>query len=155
MFRNNEMFRYEECLWKEIVMGYLNEDLIRASVESIKEYYFCGGEGAKDSEHSYEMRLKKADQKLWEITKEYDTEGEESRLYRVVSEVLAVHDQVFMEVGMLAGLEFVREPEGDEYLQYKVMYISLFQEITRVVETLQEAQRGVEEFFASDLNITD
>lgn len=114
-------------------MGYLNETLKRASIQSLREYFLYGVDGNEYTTKSYEVRIKKAHQEWHSIVNEYDEDGEESKLYRVISSVLAEHEHVYMEMGIQAGFQLAKDIEGiqdneKQYLQYKEMYSSLFQD---------------------------
>lgn len=135
-------------------MGYLNETLKRASIQSLREYFLYGVDGNEYTTKSYEVRIKKAHQEWRNIVKEYDEDGEESKLYRVISSVLAEHGHVYMEMGIQAGFQLAKDLEGiqdneKQYLQYKEMYSSLFQDVTKVIEELQRAQNYAEEMYIS------
>lgn len=98
------------------------------------------------------MRIKKAGVKCRDVVKEYDAEGEDSKLYRAVSNVLAEHEHVYMEMGIPAGFRLAKEIEriGEEEglcEQYKEMYSSLFWDVTEVIEALKRAQQVVEEMY--------
>jgi len=43
-------------------MGYLNETLKRASIQSLREYFLYGVDGNEYTTKSYEVRIKKANQ---------------------------------------------------------------------------------------------
>lgn len=136
-------------------MGYLDETLKRASMQSIREYLLYGVEGEEHTTESYEERLKRACKELREIVKRYDEEGEDSELHRVINNIIAEHEHVYMEMGMQAGFRLAKQlgrlPENERhYEQYKEMYDSLFGNVTKVIEVLQEAQRDVEEVYISN-----
>jgi len=73
----------------------------------------------------------------------------------VISSVLAEHEHVYMEMGIQAGFQLSKDIEGiqdneKQYLQYKEMYSSLFQDVTKVIEELQRAQNDAEEMYISN-----
>lgn len=133
-------------------MGYLNETLKRVNVQSLREYLLCGTEGGEYSTENYEERLKKAYGRWRDIVKEYDSDGEDSELFRVINNVLAEHENVYMEMGIQAGFRLARglEEEQDsreQFQGYKNMYTSLFKEVTEVIEKLQKAQNVAEDIY--------
>jgi len=137
-------------------MGYLNETLKRASVQSVREYLLYGVDGEEHTTKSYEVRLKKAYGEWRDIVKKYDEDGEDSELYRIINKVIVEHEHVYMEMGLLAGFQLAKEIEGSEddgklCLRYKEMYSSLFQDVTKVIEELQKAQKDAEEMYISSL----
>jgi len=139
---------------KEIVMGYLKETMKRASVQSIREYLLYGVDGEEHTTKSYEARLKKAYDEWKEVVQEYDEEGEDSKLYCAVSNIITEYEHVYMEVGLLAGFRLAKEIErnGDDEkheIKYKEMYSSLFQDVTQVIDELQAAQKIAEEIYIS------
>lgn len=135
-------------------MTYLKKALQRASVQSLREYLLYGVEGDDYTTKSYEVRIKKAFDKWTAMVKEYDEEWEESRLYKCFVEVLAEHENVYMEVGIQAGFQLARDVErrDEEGLcgRYKDMYSTLFQDVTVAIDGLKNAQRSVEEIFVSE-----
>lgn len=100
-------------------MGYLNETLRRASLQSLREYFLYGVGGDEYSTKSYEIRIEKADEKWLGVVKEYDVEGEDSKLYRAVSDVLIEHEHVYMEMGIQAGFRLAKDIDrrGDSSIE--------------------------------------
>lgn len=136
-------------------MGYLNDVLKRASVQSLREYLLYGVDGEEFTTKSYEVRIKKAFEEWRGIVNRYDDGGEDSELYRVISRGLAEHEHVYMEMGIQAGFQLAKEIEGNQggdkqFLQYKEMYSSLFRDVTKVIEELQKAQNEAEEMYISN-----
>lgn len=140
------------------MMGYLNEALQRASVQSLRAYFLYGVDGERYSTDCYEMRIKKAYEKWYDVVGEYENDVEDSRLYQVVCEVITEYEHVYMEMGIQAGFKLAREINqqfGDiekNSEQYKEMYGALFRDITKVIEDLQRAQRVAEEMYISNLS---
>ena len=135
-------------------MGYINEALKRASVQSLREYFLYGVSDATYSAKSYELRVKKVYEKWHDVAGKYEKEGEDSELERAFREALTEHEHVYMELGIQAGFQLAREiersGEGEElYSKYKEMYSSLFQDITKVIESLQKAQRNAEDIYCA------
>lgn len=137
-------------------MGYLNEALKRASVQSLRAYFLYGVDGEGYSTDSYEMRIKNAYEKWYDVVGEYEEKVEDSRLYQAVCEVITEYEHVYMEMGIQAGFRLAQEV-GNGYKRnkhsdhYKEMYNSLFCEISKVIEDLQGAQRQVEEMYVSEI----
>lgn len=132
-------------------MGYLNETLKRASVQSLREYFLYGVNEDNYSTKSYEVRLKKAYEKWREVVRKYDDE-EDSELYRTINETLTEHEHVYMEIGLQAGFGLAKDIErnGEDerlYTKYKEMYSALFQDTSKVIEELRKAQRNAEEIY--------
>ncbi len=135
-------------------MEYLNETFKRASIKSLREYLLNGVNEEEHSPESYEVRLNKAYEQWMEIVNQYDNRGKESKLYSVINNVIAEHQHVYMEVGIQAGFNLARDIEknGEEdqlSIKYKAMYSSLFQDVTKAVEDLQNAQSKAEEIYMS------
>jgi len=133
-------------------MGYLNETLKRASIQSLREYFLYGVNEDNYSAKSYEVRLKKVYDKWRDIVKKYDNSGEDSELYRTVNEAIIEHEHVYMELGLQAGFKLAKEIErGDEvqedHEKYKEMYTSLFKDVTKAIEEFERAQKSAEEIY--------
>jgi len=136
-------------------MGYLNKTLERASVQSLREYFLHGISDENYSTESYEIRIRKANDKWIHIVNEYDQAGENSKLYFAVSDILTDYEHVYMELGIQAGFQLAREidqSKEDEilYTKYKEMYRSLFQDTVKAIESLQKAQKNAEEIYCSE-----
>lgn len=137
-------------------MGYLNEALRRASVQSLRAYFLYGVDGEGYSTDSYEMRIKNAYEKWYDVVREYEDDAEDSRLYQAVCEVITEYEHVYMEMGIQAGFRLAKninmgDSEAIQSSMYKEMYSSLFRETTKVIDELQRAQRKVEEMYVSDI----
>jgi len=135
-------------------MDYIENTLKRANIQSLREYLLYGVEDSNYTSKSYEVRIKEAYDRLINLIKEYDKEGENSKLYLVISNVIDEYEKVYMELGMQAGFRLARDIQKsgvDErnYKKYKGMYSSLFQNVTRVIEELQKAQQDAEEIYIS------
>ena len=133
-------------------MGYLNETLKRASIQSLREYFLYGVNEDSYSAKSYVVRLKKAYEKWSSIVKKYDEAEETSELYRVINEVIIEYEHVYMELGLQAGFKLAKEIERegeaeDTISKYKEMYSLLFQDVTKAIEELQRAQKSAEEIY--------
>ena len=133
-------------------MGYINEALKRASIQSLREYFLYGVNEDNYSAKSYEIRIEKAYEKWRDVVKKYDEDIESSELYSVFSDVLTEHEHVYMELGLQAGFKLAREIEvagedEEKYVQYKEMYTSLFEDVSKVIEELKRAQSNTENIY--------
>jgi len=136
-------------------MGYLEEALKRANLQSLREYLLYGVNSEDHTARSYEMRIKKAYKKWSSIVCQYDDAGEESELYQAINDVICEHKHVYMEVGIQAGYLLSKDVQESidaehNYNKYREMYSSLFQDVTKAIEELQEAQKDVEKIYISN-----
>jgi len=136
-------------------MGYINNTLKRASIQSLREYFLYGVSDETCSAKSYEMRIKKAYERWHNITAKYEKEGEDSELETAFRDALREHEHVYMELGIQAGFQLAREIDRSEedqelYSKYKEMYSSLFQDTTKAIELLQKAQRNAEDIYCNE-----
>lgn len=136
-------------------MGYLEEALQRANLQSLREYLLYGVNGEEHTARSYEMRIKKSYQKWNSMVSKYDELGEESELYHVINDVLCEHKHVYMEVGIQAGYLLSKDVQENieaeqNFDKYREMYSSLFQDVTKAIEELQEAQKEAEKIYMSN-----
>lgn len=136
-------------------MGYFDEALKRANLQSLREYLLYGVNGEEHTARSYEMRIKKAYQRWSSMVCKYDEAGEESELYRAINDVICEHKHVYMELGIQAGYLLSKDVQESieaeqNYNKYREMYSSLFQDVTKAIEELQEAQKEVEKIYMSN-----
>ena len=135
-------------------MGYLNETLKRASIQSLREYFFYGISDENYSAKSYEMRIKVAYDRWRKVASKYDQDAENSELETIFHEVVDEHEHVYMEMGIQAGFRLAREIDRSEdedilYEKYKAMYTCLYEDTAKAVENLQKARKNAEEIYHS------
>ena len=79
----------------------------------------------------------------------------ESRLEQVSIDCLQLSKEIYMEIGMQAGVILAKDmikakgTQDNSGLKYKEMYMSLFKDVSKVVEDLQKAQQKAEDIYIS------
>jgi len=131
----------------------LQKIIERTSIDALREFLLYGGNIEDEGPQCYSDRLKNAYKKQSDIVAEYDDLGEDSKLSKVIDEILYDYENVYMELGIRAGFSLAKtmnmpakESENEEN-EYQKMYSTLFKEITNVLEILQNAQRKAEEIY--------
>lgn len=94
---------------EEFAVGYLNDTMRRASVQSLRDFFLYGVDGEEHSAKGYEARIKKADDMWRDAVKEYAPEGEDSMLYCAISNAISEHEHVYMEVGIQTGFRLAED----------------------------------------------
>jgi len=134
-------------------MSFIDETMKRTNIQALREFLLYGDGQEEYTTRSYEERLKGAYKEFLNISQRYDDSGEDSELFSAMNEVLTEHEHIYMEIGIQTGFLLAKDIfASDLYndsttVKYKEMYTSLFAEITRTLELLQEAQRKTEEMY--------
>lgn len=69
-------------------MSFVKYILEKANLQALREYLLYGGKGGTYSTENYENRIKETNHKLVNTVKTYDAEGENSRLYFAINDIL-------------------------------------------------------------------
>lgn len=124
------------CIWQ----------VFCASVSSVKEYLMYS-DRVNEKLGSCEERLR--------AVQGYVDKGEEAELFKAITNMSTEHEQIYMEIGIQAGFRLAKDIiqgnvlEESALVKYKEMYLSLFEDITKVVSELKKAQRRAEEIYIS------
>lgn len=141
-------------------MSYFDEALKRANARELIEHFliehFLYGEKSEVySSENYENCLRHAYTECLDTVKKYDNRGEDSELFTAINKMVTEYEHIYIEIGIQAGFLFAKDTlkdniqEESDDIRYKEMYISLFNDISKVVEELQDAQRKSEEIYIS------
>ena len=99
MFRNREIFRYEERNDKKMFVDKIFE---RATIRGIADYLLFG-QGPDEDDRSYEERLDEVYMKFEKAVEKYD-KSKTSELLDLCNEVSSETASVYMEIGLQAGI---------------------------------------------------
>lgn len=104
MFRNKEIFRYEE---RNMDMKYINRIFDRATVRGIADYLLFGIEPDEDN-RSYEERLDEPYERFEKAVAKYDKKHN-SELLDLSNEITSETASVYTEIGLQAGLLLMKD----------------------------------------------
>ena len=99
MFRNNEIFRYEERMDQRM---YVDKIFERATIRGIADYLLFG-QGPDEDDRSYEERLDEPYERFEKAVEKYD-KSKTSELLDLCNEVNSEMASVYMEIGLQAGI---------------------------------------------------
>lgn len=104
MFRNKEIFRYEE---RKVDMRYINRIFDRATVRGIADYLLFGI-GPDEDNRSYEERLDEPYERFKKAVAKYDKKHN-SELLDLSNEITSETASVYTEIGLQAGLLLMKD----------------------------------------------
>lgn len=134
-------------------MAFFDKTMKRINIQALREFLLYGDGQEEYATESYEERLKGAYKEYLSIAKNYGNAGENSELFSAMNNILTDHEQIYMEVGVQAGFLLAKDiythglSIDKPIARYEEMYIKLFEEITKVIEVLQEVQQKTEDMY--------
>ena len=134
-------------------MAYFNNSLIEDEVQQFLKKLASSEEEGFSS--SYESRLEQVSIDCLQLVQKYDEMGEDSQLFTDINKLISQYKEIYMEIGMQAGVILAKDmikakgTQDNSGLKYKEMYMSLFKDVSKVVEDLQKAQQKAEDIYIS------